>query len=71
MKLQYNTVLLQMWYGFSVPFDTLYVISWTILYGSDDPANNVRALKDVRISEIKQSAIGYKIFSCIAVSLHL
>jgi len=51
-----------MWYGFSVPFDTLYVISWTILYGSDDPANNVRALKDVRISEIKQSAIGYKIF---------
>ena len=35
------------WVGFNVPLNTLQVISGTGLYGSNDPTNSVKALKEV------------------------
>jgi len=40
------------WAGFNVPLNTLYVISGTGFYGSDDLTNSVKALKEVVVLRI-------------------
>jgi len=40
------------WAGFNVPLNTLKVISGTGFYGSDDPTNSVKALKEVVVLRI-------------------
>ena len=38
--------------GFNVPLNTLQVISGTSFYGSNDPTNSVKALKEVVVLRI-------------------
>jgi len=40
------------WVGFNVPLNTLYVISGAGLYGSNNPTNSVKALKEVVVLRI-------------------
>jgi len=41
------------WVGFNVPLNTLLVISGTGFYGSNDPTNSVKALKEVMVLRIR------------------
>jgi len=41
------------WVGFNVPLNTLQVISGTGFYGSNDPTNSVKALKEVVVLRIR------------------